>query len=94
MFLLEEEVAIVNYVSLEIKLVHEVACPLQCPLVQSAESCLLVVLARTHLLIHNLEYVNSGLTLYRFCRELAFCSSSNGTAECLLACAYRRNECR
>lgn len=33
MFLLEEEVAVVNYVSLEIKLVHEVACPLQCLLV-------------------------------------------------------------
>lgn len=66
-FSLEEQVAVVHYVSLHIKLVHEVTSILHRLLTALLFVCLLIKLNRTVSLVSNLEEVNTSITLNSMC---------------------------
>ena len=61
---LEEQVAVIHYVSLHIKLVHEVAGILHSLLAALLLVSLLIELNRTVGLASNLEEINTCVTLY------------------------------
>ena len=78
---LEKEVAVVNHSRAEDEVLHEVAHVLHSTLAAHLNLLLLVVLGRTHLLLHNLEDIDAGVALDRGGAELALSRGSHGTRE-------------
>ena len=83
---LEEQVAIVNYVSLQIEFIHETAGSLHSLLLQLSLLLFGIKLSSlTLFLIQNLKEEGTAITLDRSSTELASLSSSNCTAQSRLA---------
>ena len=79
---LEEEVAVVLDIRLQVELVHETACSLQGALLELGHLLLVISLDTLTLLLgKNLEDVSSTITLNHIATELAFLDSSNSTTQ-------------
>ena len=78
---LEKEVAVVNHSRAEDEVLHEVAHVLHSTLAAHLNLLLLVVLGRTHLLLHYLEDIDASVALDRGGAELALSRGSHGTRE-------------
>ena len=83
---LEEEVAVVYHVSLQVKLVHETAGSLHSHLAQLLSLLLLVELSTLALLLREyLEQIGCTITLHNGGAELTLLNGGNGTTQSGLA---------